>query len=123
MRVIIPGKLPGLNDAFDLARTHRQIEAGKRRETERFIILHIKRCLRGWKARGPVILHYTFVEPNRRRDKDNVAGYGMKLIQDSLVKAGVLHGDGWRDIENFTFRWGVDKSRPCVIVDIEEVTG
>lgn len=120
-RIIIPGRLPGLNDAFNLARTNRQIEAKERRKNEDFIIFCIRRYLRGWRAKGPVILHYTFIEPNRRRDKDNIAGYARKLIQDSLVKAGTLKGDGWNYIENSTEAWGVDKAHPRVLVDIEEV--
>lgn len=120
-KIVIPGRLPGMNEAFEAARTNRHIEAKTRHDFENFIILCAKRCLNGWKPTGPVVLHYTFVEPNRRRDKDNVAGYAMKLIQDSLVKAGYLRGDGWKYIENFTFSWAVDKSRPRVEVDIEEV--
>lgn len=120
-KLVIPGRLPGMNEAFEAARTNRHIEAKTRHDFENFIILCSKRCLNGWKPKGPVVLHYTFVEPNRRRDKDNVAGYAMKLIQDSLVKAGYLVGDGWAYIENFTFSWAVDKSRPRVEVDIEEV--
>lgn len=118
--MVIPERLPGLNEAFNAARTNRQIEAGTRHRFENLIIMYAKRCLKGCKPKPPVILHYTFYEPNRRRDKDNIAGYAMKLIQDGLVKAGYLRGDGWQYIENFTFSWAVDKSRPRVEVEIEE---
>ena len=110
-----------MNDAFTAARTNRHIEAKTRRQYEQFIIWSVKRCLGGWKATRPVILHYTFYERDRRRDKDNVAGYAMKLIQDSLVKAGTLRGDGWGYIENFTFAWAVDKKTPRIEIEIEEV--
>lgn len=120
-KLVIPGRLPGLNEAFEAARTNRHIEAKTRNSFESLIVWSAKRCLNGWKPSGAVILHYTFYEPNKRRDKDNIAGYAMKLIQDSLVKAGYLRGDGWQYIDNFTFAWAVDKSRPRVEVDIEEV--
>lgn len=120
-KLVIPGRLPGLNEAFEAARTNRHIEAKTRHDFENLIVWSAKRCLNGWKPKGAVVLHYTFFEPNRRRDKDNIAGYAMKLIQDGLVKAGYLRGDGWQHIENFTFAWAVDKSRPRVEVDIEEV--
>lgn len=122
----IYGKLPGLNDAFGDARsgTRRNgynAEAQKRRELEEMIIMSARRGLKRWQTSRPVILHYTFYEPNRRRDKDNVAGYAMKLIQDALVKGGFLGGDGWAYIENFDFDWRVDKAKPRVEVEIEEV--
>lgn len=120
-KLIILGRLPGLNEAFEAARRNKHIEANTRREYENLIIYSAKRSLRGWKPSGPVILHYTFYEPNRRRDKDNVAGYAMKLIQDALVKAGYLRGDGWNYIENFTFTWAVDAKRPRVEVEMEEI--
>ena len=120
-KLVIPGRLPGLNEAFEAARRNKYIEAKTRHEQESTIIKCAKLCLNGWRPKGTVILHYTFYEPNKRRDKDNIAGYAMKLIQDSLVKAGYLRGDGWQYIENFDFTWAVDKSRPRVEVDIQEV--
>lgn len=91
-----------------------------RKKNEKQIIWYINRCLNGWKARGPVILHYTFYEPDRRRDKDNIIGYALKLIHDSLVKSGHLPDDNWRYIQNFTFAWAVDKTRPRIEIEIEE---
>jgi hypothetical protein len=38
---------------------------------------------------------YLFVEPNRGRDKSNVIGGGVKLIEDGLIESGVIKGDGW----------------------------
>lgn len=121
MKLTIPGRLPGLNEAFGAARTNRHVEANTRRSFENLIIMCAKRDLRKWHPSGAVILHYRFYEPNKRRDKDNVAGYAMKLIQDSLVKAGYLRGDGWQYIENFDFAWAVDKARPRVEVELEEI--
>ena len=120
-KLVIPGRLPGLNEAFNAARTNRHIEANQRRAFENHIVWCAKRCLNGWRPKGAVILHYTFYEPNKRRDKDNVASYAMKLTQDALVKAGYLRGDGWNEIENFTFAWRVDKKTPRVEVELEEV--
>ena len=60
------------------------------------------RCLK----LGRVSVHYDFVEPNRRRDPDNLAG-GSKVLTDGLVKAGVLAGDGWDEIAGLSFSWRV----------------
>ena len=43
-----------------------------------------------------VRLEFERVHANRRRDKDNVEGGGAKLAWDSLVVAGVLKNDGWK---------------------------
>lgn len=118
--LIVPGRLPGLNEAFEAARRNKHVEAKTRREYENLIVWSAKRCLNGWRPKGQVVMHYTFYEPNRRRDKDNIAGYAVKLIQDSLVKAGYLRGDGWQYIEGYTLSWAVDKSRPRIEVIIEE---
>lgn len=121
MKFTIPGRLPGINESFNEARKNKYIEASNRRKYEEYIGWNLKRDLGKWKPNEPVILHYHFFEENRRRDKDNVAGYAMKLIQDSLKNNGYLSGDGWNQIENFDFEWDVDKNNPRIEVEIEEV--
>ena len=68
-----------------------------------------------------VILHYRFFEPDKRRDKDNVFGYASKIIQDALVNLKVIDNDGWKQIENFTHDFFVDKDKPRIEVYIENV--
>lgn len=52
---------------------------------------------------------------------DNVSSYGRKVIQDALVKSGVLANDGWANIIGFTDEFAVDKMHPRIEVEIEEV--
>lgn len=120
MTFTIPGRLDGLNEAFGAARSGKHIEAKMRNRSEELIMWCIRRDLRKWKPKPPVVLHYRFFEKDKRRDKDNVSGYACKLVQDSLVKAGVLAGDGWNYIEGFDFTFAVDKKNPRIEVDIEE---
>ena len=65
---------------------------------------------------------FEWVEPNRRRDPDNVSGGGRKLILDGLVAAGVLPGDGWANVAGFAEAWRVDAQRPGVIVTISDAS-
>jgi len=51
---------------------------------------------------GRVMLHFEWIEKDKRRDPDNIAAGGRKLILDGLVKAGVLKGDGWRYVDTWT---------------------
>lgn len=116
----IPGRLPCLNDYIKAERGNRYQAAGMKREVEERIILAAKSQLRGVRFSGPVIMHYTWVEPDRRRDKDNIA-FARKFVQDALVKCKVLRNDGWAEIENFTDSFAVDKENPRVDVRFEEV--
>ena len=65
-------------------------------------------------------MRYLWVEKNRRRDKDNISSFGRKVIQDALVKMGVLRNDGWENIEGFSDNFAVDKGKPRIEIEIEE---
>ena len=64
--------------------------------------------------------YHTFYEPNRRRDKSNVAAFGVKVIEDALVMCGVLKDDGWAYIRAFTSRFALDKEKPRIVVRITD---
>ena len=121
MRLVIPGRLPGLNEYIEANRANRQKGAAMKRQWERVVVLAARAQLKGWKARGPVEIRYLWVEKDRRRDKDNISSFGRKAVQDALVKAGVLPNDGWRDIARFTDDFAVDRDNPRVEVEILEV--
>lgn len=118
VKLIIPGILPNLNDYISAERQHRQKAAQMKKQTERIIMLCAKSQLRGVSFNAPVVMRYTWYEPNRRRDKDNVSSFGRKCIQDALVRAGVLQNDGWGEIEAFSDSFFVDRKTPRVEVEI-----
>lgn len=122
MKLVIPGVLPNLNDYIAAERRHRQQGAKLKRQAEQVVLLACRK-LRRVKFTGPVFMRYTWYEPNRRRDKDNVSSFGRKVIQDALVRAGILPNDGWANIDGFSDRFEVDKKNPRVEVDIYENTG
>lgn len=120
-KLTIPGTLPNLNDFITAERIHRQRGAAMKRQAEQVVLLAARKCLRGVRFGKPVTMAYTWYEPNRRRDKDNVSGFGRKVIQDALVRAGVLPNDGWANIDGFSDAFRVDPKRPRIEVDIQEV--
>lgn len=122
MKVTIYGRLPGLNEYIDAERQSKYKAAALKAQSMQFVMIYAKRDLRKWRAKGPVYMRYTWYEPNRRRDKDNVSGYGRKVIQDTLVKGGWLRGDGWGHISGYSDDFRVDKARPRIEVEIEEET-
>lgn len=117
MKLVIKGRLPGLNDYISAERSNRHQAAKMKRDTEGEIILLARLQLK--KVTCPVVMHYVWYEPDRRRDKDNIA-FAKKFIQDALVKAGILKNDGWAQIYGFTDAFRVDPENPRVEVEIKE---
>ena len=120
MTLVIKGRLPGLNEYIDACR--RDPRAGNRmkREAEEIVIWSAKASLRG-KIPTPCIMHYAWYEPNQKRDLDNICGFGHKVIQDALVKAKYMPGDGWAHIRGIRDDFQVDRKNPRIEVTFEEV--
>lgn len=75
----------------------------------------------GLKFKKRIFIEYNFYEPNTRRDKDNVAGYFIKIFQDALVQSGAIDNDGWKNIRGWSNYFDVDKANPRIEVIIEEM--
>lgn len=118
MKLTIPGRLPGLNEITDAARGNRYASAKMKKEYTELVAWYAK------SARLPrlkrVDLVFTWYEPHRQRDKDNIMA-GQKFILDGLVAAGVLDNDGWNQIGDITHRFRVDRNNPRVEVELIEV--
>lgn len=86
---------PGLNDLLREAERHPMSYNRMKRDYENVAINAIRVGLRRWKPTGVVIPHYVFGEPNKgqKRDYDNIASAGRKIINDALVKSGYLKDD------------------------------
>lgn len=117
----IPGKLPGLNDYIAAERTNRHKGAKMKADSGNIVAVAIRQCMRGVRIEKPVEMYYSWYEPNKRRDLDNVSGFGRKVIQDALVSTGVLKDDGWKYVVGFSDRFEVDKTNPRIEVLISEV--
>lgn len=116
----IPGRLEGLNEYIAAMNSSRQKgNRMKRRRTEE-VAWHCRAQLKGWRPKTPVRLSYRYYEPNRKRDKDNVAGFAHKVVQDGLVLARVLKNDGWDDVDGFADDFAVDRKRPRIEITITE---
>lgn len=78
------------------------------------------RAARLKRVKSPVYIKYTFYEPNRKRDKDNISGFAHKVIQDALVATRTLRNDGWNDITGFSDEFKVDRQHPRIEVELIE---
>lgn len=120
-RLTIYGRLPGLNDMIEADRRDRRAGNRLKQESQETIRLYILRDLKHLKIDKPVELHYSFYEPNRRRDLDNISGYAHKVTQDALVASGVLKNDGWSNIVGMKDSFFVDARNPRIEVIMREV--
>lgn len=116
----IDGKLMGLNEYTRQCRSNPRAGNAAKRHQEAIVYYAIRQA-RIQPVHGQVELRYTWYEPDQRRDLDNVA-FAQKFVQDALVAAGIIAGDGQKHIAGFTHRFEVDKARPRVEVEIWEAS-
>lgn len=117
----IPDTLPNLNDYISAERTNRHKGAKMKADSGNIVAVAIRQCMRGVRIEKPVFMEYTWIEPSRRRDKDNISSFGRKVIQDALVQCGVLKDDGWNYVVGFSDRFEVDNENLRIEVLIKEV--
>lgn len=117
----ILGRLDGLNEYTSANRTNPHKGGKMKKDNEDTVIWAIRQQLRGLHINNPVILKYDFYEPNKKRDLDNISSFAHKVIQDSLVKTGVLKNDGWKEISGYLDQFYCDNKNPRIEVTIVEV--
>lgn len=119
----IPGTLPTLNQYVDMERTNRFVAAKAKRATQDEILWSL---MGHPEFDGHVYIAFTWVRPNMRNDKDNVA-FAKKFILDALQEAGVIKNDSWRMCTPFDLAFKLNKDNPRTIVTIadtlEEIYG
>ena len=121
MKLVISGRLYGLNEYIAACRRNPYTGARMKNESESLVMMEIRSQLRGRRIKKPVIMKYKWFEKDRRRDLDNISSFGRKVIQDALVKTRVLENDGWRHIIGFSDEFYIDKKSPRIEVEITEV--
>ena len=119
VRITIPGRFPGLNEFIDANRRKRgKYNPGNdmKQRDQKVIYQYLPRT----RLKKRICIHYTFIEPNSRRDKDNIASYFIKIFQDALVRRGCIENDNWLWIKGWTNEFEVDKGNPRIEIVIEE---
>ena len=115
--LIIEGRLPGMNEYTSAQRMNKYAGANMKRKHQDNVMAEIWRC-NLQPVNVPVRLMYKYFEPNKRRDKDNVAAFAHKVIQDALVQSRTLPDDGWDEIFGFSDEFYVDKENPRIEVTL-----
>ena len=115
-KLTIPGRLPGLNEYIKAMNSNRYVGAKMKKTNTELVAWLCKEQKLGHCT--PVEIIFTWYEPNKKRDKDNVCAGGRKFILDGLVQAGVLDGDGWKGYGDFDDRFEIDKKQPRIEVEL-----
>jgi hypothetical protein len=114
--IVLPYKFPDLNDYQRACRAHwSKGHAMKKEWTETVIREALAAKL---KPMEKAHISITWIEKDERRDPDNII-FAKKFLFDGLVKAGVLSGDRWKNIDGITEDWKTG-ARYEVIVVLEE---
>lgn len=119
MRIVINGEFASINEFIDAnRRRHGSWSGGNemKRRDQGMIEWQLPR----WHTDRPIWIHYTFYCKNRKRDKDNIAGYFHKIFQDALVAHHCINNDGWKDIIGFSDEFYVDARNPRIEIEIQE---
>lgn len=121
LKVTIDGRLPGLNDYTKACRTNPQVGARMKKKAEEKAIGCINQQLKNTRTTFsvPVEIEFLWIEKDRRRDPDNISGFGRKVIMDALVKAGILADDSGKYVKGFKDSFLVDAVNPRIEVRIK----
>lgn len=118
-RFEIPGRLPALNEWTAACKSHYARAGRMKREAQDAIVWAIK-AARIKPLKGKAYVHFTWIEPNMRRDFDNI-DFGKKFIFDAMQEAGVIPNDNWKHIAGYDNTFRLNKANPRIVVEIEEV--
>lgn len=118
-RIWIPVRLPSLNEYTRDNRAHWARGAKSKGGADGMASWHI-RAARPPHFHGPVDVSFRWVEPDRRRDPDNIV-FAKKFVLDALVSQRVIRGDGWRWVASLSDTWDVGEE-PGVMVTIKEAS-
>jgi len=121
-KVVIPGRLPSLNEYLSACASHPQKGARLKRENEDLCIVYIRKYMRGIKITKPIEIHYRFFEKNTKRDRGNIGAMADKVFEDALQKANIIHSDDWYHVVGIYYdEFSVDNKSPRIEIEIVEV--
>ena len=125
--VVIEGNFWGRNKTFPswndvLAQYGRKPQIGNRtkQEMQMMCVNAIRRQL-NLTIDTPIRITYTFYEPDRKRDLGNLL-FVDKIFEDALQVCGVIKNDNQNFVKGIVANEvQIDKNRPRVVVEIEEL--
>ena len=107
----IKGRFCSLNEFY---RMHYQEQGKVKRENDDLVAWTVRKArIKPYKR--PVEVTCLWVEPNRKRDLDNIH-FGIKFIMDGLVKAGIIQDDSPLYVKRISHEVAYDRANPRIEV-------
>lgn len=129
--VIISGRFygdkcfPSLNDYLREIGSNPKAGGRFKKKYEMLCCNAIRRCLKRWKPKGMITLHYKFYEPKKgvKRDHMNIFCAADKIFQDALQMCDVIKNDSPKFVDGskITHEFFYIDSEPKIVVEIEEM--
>ncbi len=113
----VPGTLPTLNEYVNRERANRYAAASMKKKAQQQIIAGIGEDPPRFS--GGVTIWFTWIRPDMRCDKDNVA-FAKKFVLDALQETGVIRKDSWKLCTPYDAGFAVNKANPRTVVEIED---
>lgn len=115
----IKGRLPGLNEIIAATNRNRFVGASLKKQATTLCAQYAQ-LARLPKITRPVEISVNWIEPNARRDLDNISG-GTKFILDGLVMIGVLQNDTRKWVRAISHKFPEpDKKNPRIEVTLNQ---
>ena len=119
----IPGRLDGMNEYTAACRSHYKMGWRMKRDNQDLVgraavNAHLK------PHKGAVVIRYRFFEKANRgkmRDKSNIAGFAVKVIEDALQEVGIIQNDNWKYMAGYSCAFWRVTENPRIEVEIEDV--
>ena len=117
--LIIPSRLPGLNEIIAAAKKRRG-NWNRYNDTKQQGTSGVASIIRLAKLPkiGPARYAFEWQCKDKRRNPDNITA-GQKVVFDALVAAGIIPNDGWDEVRSITHTFTKGKENQ-VIVTITE---
>ena len=94
----IPYTFPSMNQVIDNTKQHWSKYSKKKKLYQDKVCWVIRAT--ALKPMESVNIEFEWHEKNKRRDPDNIGGFGRKVILDALVSMGIIKNDGWGQIQS-----------------------
>lgn len=108
----IPGVMPGMNEI--IAQCEKSPYAYGRLKKKYGHDVALRALSQKFRIPGPAHFTIECVEPNRKRDKDNVLAGALKITFDALRHAKLLENDGWAHVLSIIPLFTMDPAAPGV---------
>ena len=118
MKLIIPGRLPCMNDLIAANRLNKYAGAGVKKKTQKEIILILRPQVQGQRFTEKVNIRIEYYEKDMRRDEDNVMS-AAKFILDAMQDMDFIPNDS-RKYVHLTQEVFTDRDNPRIEIEVNK---